>query len=312
LRATIEGPSVWQASDVVGLEALHESLDDAALALEPAALAALGERIGHKLEHGVGVVRLGGVPVNRLQEAELETFLLALSRSVGEPVSQSVEGNLLFRVADAGLADDDKRARGPNSRKALTFHSDRCDVIGFLCVRQAAEGGESVSVSAGAIHNEILRRAPRLLDVLYEPFYWDRHNIDTTNRHPWYRMPVFASVEGRFAVTLMQVLIDRAHRREDLPDLTDDQQRALGLVQELAADPRFQLRFRQRPGELLFINNYVTLHSRTEFSDPPGTPGRLLLRVWLSVKDSRPLHPSWAAHYGAVGAGELRGGIRPA
>jgi len=179
-----------------------------------------------------------------------------------------------------------------------------------LCVRQAAEGGESVIVSAGAIHNEIARREPRLLEALYEPFYWERHNIDSANPDPWYRMPVFAQVEGRFAVTLMQVLIERAHRRDDLPSLTPQQSAALALVQELAAEPRFQLRFRQQPGELLFLNNYVTLHSRSEFSDPPGSAGRLLLRVWLSVAGSRPLHESWAAHYGAVGAGELRGGIR--
>ena len=335
----IEGPAVWRGSELerspgwlrrlsaAELAALQRQTDatneaptateatteavtsPAGSAVEPE-LQALGAELRQVLELGCGLVRLTGLALDGLDESWLARWFLTLSRHIGTPVSQTVDGDRLFRVADAGLKRGDAKARGPNSRNALTFHSDRCDVIGFLCLRQAAQGGDNLVVSAGSIHNEIAATRPDLLECLYQPFYWQRHNIDGANEHPWYRMPVFAVTEGHFAVTLMQVLIERAHKAADLPDLSPDQAEALALVQQLAQDPRFHIRFAQRPGEVLLLNNYATLHSRTAFDDPPHAPGRLLLRVWLSVPDNRPLPPSWAAHYGEHRAGRLRGGIR--
>jgi alpha-ketoglutarate-dependent taurine dioxygenase len=314
----VTGADVWQASEIEGHADLRRELSPEELSELEAAdescphLQARGAELRETLEQGPGIVRLRGVRVDDQDEAVLSRMLLRFARSVGTPVSQNVEGDRIYRVADAGLAAADSRARGPNSRNALTFHSDRADVIGFLCVRPASEGGESIVVSAGAIHNEIARTRPDLLSELYRPFYWQRHNIDTANELPWYRMPVFAREGGGFAITLMQVLIERAHRSEDLPDLSSAQREALVRIQELASDPAFQLRFRQEPGELLLLNNYVTLHSRTAFSDPPGAPGRLILRGGISVPNSRQLPESWAAHYGGYQAGAVRGGIREA
>ena len=319
-----KGPSVWRAGEIDS----HPDLDrrwtpEELRELEAVGrsqtgrpptprLDALGAVLRDRLEAGPGIVRLRGLDAAAHDEPHLARMLLGFAETLGSPVSQNVNGDRLFRVADAGLAASDPRSRGPVSRNALTFHSDRADVIGFLCVRPAVEGGESIVVSAGALHNEIARRRADLLAELYRPFYWLRHNIDTANERPWYQMPVFARVDGRLAITLMQVLIERAHASDGLPDLTPAQREALALVQELASDEAFQLRFRQEPGELLLLNNYVTLHSRTAFRDPPGAPGRLLLRVWVSVPNSRPLPASWAAHYGGHEAGALRGGIRQA
>lgn len=303
----------WTAEERDALDAIAAGADAGAGAA--AVLDRRGAAIRDALEEGRGAVRLRGLEPARHEERALERILLGIARAVGTPVPQTVSGDLLFRVADAGLDDRDPKARGPNSRKALTFHSDRCDAIGFLCVRPAAAGGDNLVVSAGAIHNAIRADRPDLLDALYAPFWWQRHNIDTANVHPHYAMPVFAREGGRFAVTLMQVLIERAHRAPGVPDLTPLQREALAEVQRLAADPRFHLRFRQEPGDLLFLNNFVTLHSRTEFEDPPAGAdaadprGRLLLRVWVSVPNSRPLPESWRPHYGEVAAGAVRGGL---
>ncbi len=318
-QSPVSGPAVWTSEEIAGHPDLDRSLTPEELAdLETLAgeavdrpqLTALGAGLRDRLESGPGIVRLRGVRVGDHDEETLSRMLLNLAGSIGTPVSQNVAGDRLFRVANAGLSAGDPRSRGPNSSNALTFHSDRADVIGFLCVRSAAEGGESIVVSAGAIHNEIARTRPDLLERLYQPFFWQRHNIDTANEHPWYEMPVFARRGGQLAITLMQVLIERAHQSQELPDLDPAQREALDTVQRLASDPAFQLCFRQQPGELLLLNNYVTLHSRTAFSDPPRAPGRLILRVWISVPNSRPLPESWAAHYGGHEAGALRGGIR--
>lgn len=70
-------------------------------------------------------------------------------------------------------------------------------------------------------------------------------------------------------------------------------------------------RFIQRPGDVLFLNNWVTLHRRTEFNDfPEPERKRHILRIWLSMPNSRPLDPMFRENYGAVEAGALRGGMR--
>ena len=82
------------------------------------------------------------------------------------------------------------KARGPNTAKELRFHCDRCDVIGFLCVRQARQGGENYLVSSIEVHKEILARRPDLLEELYRPWYYKTHNVDVGNDDPWCRQPI--------------------------------------------------------------------------------------------------------------------------
>ena len=69
---------------------------------------------------------------------------------IGTPISQSIQGDKVFHVRDEGYVSNDPRARGPSSSKRLTFHSDRCDVIGFLCFQPAKQGGENQIVSSVA------------------------------------------------------------------------------------------------------------------------------------------------------------------
>ena len=89
------------------------------------------------------------------------------------------------------------------------------------------------------------------------------------------------------------------------------QREALDFLEAVAAEPGMGHRFIQRPGDLLFLNNWVTLHRRTEFEDHPEPERkRHILRIWLSVPNSRPLDPLFLENYGAVEAGALRGGMR--
>ncbi len=62
-----------------------------------------------------------------------------------------------------------------------------------------------------------------------------------------------------------------------------------------------------------FPNNQVAYHGRGAFEDDEAGPGedhdRLLLRLWLSMPDSRPLPKGHAVLWGATEPGALRGGI---
>ena len=263
------------------------------------------------LETGGGACMMRGIPVQRYTEEQAAALFSLLAGKVGTLLSQSAAGERVFSVRDAGFKNDDPRARGPNTRKKLSFHSDRCDVIAFLCLKQAKEGGENEVVSSAAIFNELASSRPDLLDVLKQPFYYQRHNVDTGNEKPWTQQPVFSVHDGHFACNLLRVLIDRAYANPELPDMTAVQKEALDAVEEIASRPEFHFRFRQRPGDMLFLNNWVTLHRRTEFVDHTDPEEkRHILRIWLSVPNSRPLDPMYAGNYGATEAGAVRGGMR--
>lgn len=299
-------PALWNGEELAARPDWIRSFADEAGAAE------LAQSIQHDLETGSGACMLRGYPLSGDEEADKAAFL-TFCEGIGTPVSQSAGGHLVFSVRDAGLQSDDPRARGPNTRKKLTFHADRCDVIAFLCLQPAAEGGENDVVSSMLLYNEILRARPDLLALLMEPFYVARHTVDLGNENPWCRQPVFSFTEGHFACNLLRVLIDRAAAMEQLPDLTPAQVEALDLVQTLAEDPSRHHRFRLAKGDVLFLNNWVTLHRRTAFVDAEAPAlKRHILRVWLSVPNSRPLDPLFLDNYGAVTAGALRGGMRKA
>ena len=333
MRELLNIPAVWRGDELLHREDWFHALDaqhlgelDAALEsvrglpleeISPAnfALPTLRSKlqsIQHSLEHGSGAAMIRSLPIERYTEDQAARLFWGLTSHIGTAVSQSPAGERVFHVRDEGYAENDPKARGPSSRKRLSFHTDRCDVISFLCVRPAASGGENYLVSSAAIYNELLQRRPDLVDVLMQSYRYQRHNVDCGNELPYYEQPIFSIYEGHFAANLLRVLIERAYAAPDSPPMSDLQREALDTIEQLADDPEMQVSFRQQPGDIVLLNNWVTLHRRSEFVDhvQPDRK-RLLLRIWLSVPNSRPLDPRFAGSYGATAAGALRGGMRP-
>lgn len=331
---TLHHPAAWRGSELFDrpewqLEFTAAELDELLLAVQHSkaqAMPVTGEsdaiplptlqpklaQIQNWLEAGSGVVRLLGFPALEVDEETAKRAFWMLCRYVGTAVSQSATGERIFSVRDAGFAHDDKRARGPNTRKKLSFHTDRCDVVSFLCYRQAKSGGENLVVSSMSLFNQILAARPDLAEVLTQSYLYQRHNVDAGNALPYCEQPIFSIYAGQFAANLLRVLIDRAYAMPDTPRMTDLQREALDFVEEMAERPALQATFRQQPGDILFLNNFVTLHRRTEFVDFDELDRkRHLLRIWLSVPNSRALDPRFEANYGATAAGAIRGGMRP-
>lgn len=269
------------------------------------------KQVQHDLEHASGVARIRGFPAESVSLDLAKRAMWCISRHVGTPVSQSARGERMFSVQDAGFATDDARARGPNTSKRLSFHTDRCDVIAFLCYRQAKSGGDNDVVSSMTIFNEMLAERPDLVATLLEPYLYQRHNVDTGNELPYIEQPVFSFFKGHFAANLLRVLIERAYAMPETPDMTPKQREALDVLEAIAERPQLRLTFRQNPGDILFLNNFVTFHRRTEFIDYEESDRRRhLLRVWLSMPNSRPLDPRFAGNYGQTAAGAVRGGMK--
>ncbi len=284
-----------------------------------------------ELEEGRGFLHLRGLPVDAYDAADLRRVFWGLAAHLGTARHQSAVGELIgevrdevrafgavreaFKSAEAG-APMSSRAKS-RSNGPLRFHTDRCDAIALLCVRTSESGGASKVVSAVAVHNEILVRRPDLLEVLYGDYYRCRIGEEKSGAAQAYRLPVFAIERGHFTTQYSRTFVEEAPRVAGVPPLTTRQVEAIDLLHEVAEELCLRADF--EPGDLQLINNHVIYHARDAFEDGPGGDGerdagqgeggRLLLRIWLSMANSRPLPTGHAVLWGATEAGALRGGI---
>lgn len=333
MPSPIPHPSAWKGTELFAQDCWNYDLSESdiaelkqALALtkdspmesitkESFVLPKLGARLASiqdSLENGAGACMIRKFPIKKYPLEQARRIYWGIARHIGTPVSQSASGEKMFAVRDSCFGSNDPRSRGPNTAKKLSFHTDRCDVISFLCWRQAREGGDNQVVSSVTLYNEILRRRPDLLEILMQPFAYKRHSVDTGNQQTFCRQPVFSVCRGYFAGSFLRVLIDRADADPDLPNLTRIQREALDYLEALAAEPALHVTFLQHPGDLLFLNNWVTFHRRTAFIDhEEKQQRRCLFRLWLSPPNSRPLDQSFATNFGSIEAGAVRGGMNP-
>lgn len=270
------------------------------------------QRIQDSLENGSGATLIRGLPVEGHSEELLTRVFWGLAQHLGTALSQSANGEKIFHVRDEGFQMKDPRARGPNTRKRLSFHTDRCDVIAFMCLRQAKSGGDNDLVSSASLYNEIEARRPDLLEQLLQAYYYKRHNVDQGNQLAYCQQPIFSFCEGHFAGSYLRVLIDRAYASPEVSEMTERQREALDYLERTAERKDLHVRVRQQPGDILLLNNWVTLHRRREFEDHQNSDHkRHILRIWLSVPNSRPIDPAFRDNFGATQGGTLRGGMRP-
>lgn len=288
-------------------------------------LAGLIEDIRDELENGSGILKLRGVPVGRYSEDQLRALYFGLGANIGTPVYQNRRGELMRLIRDEGgdvgrrygQIDGVKMAGGKTflssyartlTNGALRFHTDRTDVVGLLCVRQAAKGGVSLLSSSVAVMNEMLRRRPDLAALLFEPVWRSRHGEESETPDAVYPLPVFGVRDGRFTSHFSLTYIEAAQTVAGVPKLTGAQKEALDLLLALASELAFEMTL--EPGDLQLINSHVTYHGRTPFEDDASAGrDRLLMRLWLAMPGSRALPKDHAVLWRNVASGAIRGGI---
>lgn len=294
-------------------------------------LPVLGERlaaIARDLEEGCGLAKLTGLPVAAYDDRALQALWFGIGSHLGVPVYQNTEGELMraicdegpdvgarygqVKMSDAGAAGDgtflSSKARAQSNR-LLRFHTDRCDVVGLLCVRKARSGGVSRIASSVAVHNEMLRRRPDLAERLFAPYYRSRFGEETGSNDATYAMPIFGVRDGKFTSHYSRTYIESAQLQGHVPKMDAAQWEALDLLHEIAEELCMTMVL--EPGDMQFLNNHVTYHARSEFDDDPRPEHkRLLYRLWLSTPDSRALPEGHEVLWRKIGAGQKRGGIR--
>jgi hypothetical protein len=280
--------------------------------------------IAHELEEGSGMVKLRGLPVERYTAEELRRIWFAIGCHLGRPVFQNRRGELMREIRDEGSEAGQRYGQVTTgagkgqaflssyartlTNGALRFHTDRTDVVGLLCVQQAQAGGVSRLVSSVAIHNEMLRRRPDLLELLFQDFHRSRFGEEAAGNGVTYALPVFGLRAGKFTSHFSLTYIEAAEMGGTVPKLSPAQREALDMLMALAEELAFDMTL--EPGDMQFLNNHVVYHARTAFTDgAEERRHRLLYRLWLSVPNSRALPEGHEVLWGTIAAGALRGGI---
>jgi hypothetical protein len=328
----IEGPSGWRGPDMakseewlyrLSLEDIAEldgalahvrrrGLDTIAVTRDEFPLPRLGvvlDDIHRELLHGRGFALIRGVPVHRYSMVDTATVYWGLGAYFGRALSQNAKGHVLGHVRDLGYDPEDPNVRIYQTTERQNFHTDSCDFVGLLCLRQARSGGLSAIISSVTVFNEMRLRRPDLVPVLFEPFETDRRGEVPAGMKPWFAVPVFNWHAGRLSTIYVRRYIESARRFPEVPPLTSRQIEALDVFDALLEDRALNLFMDFEPGDIQLLHNHQILHDRTGYVDwPEPERKRHLLRLWLAPPDGRPLPDCYAPRYGSVEIGR-RGGI---
>jgi len=330
-----EGPAAWRGRDMAARPAtwtivLDErdvgELEAAAAQLVVSAkvemladldvagfsLPRLGPRLvdlRRELVHGRGFVLVRGLRVERYSRLEVAAIFLGLGAHLGRTRSQNAKGHVLGHVFDLGLKSEDPNVRLYQTCQRQTFHTDSCDVVGLLCLRNAMRGGDSLLVSALTAFNVMRDRCPELLERLLVPMPHDRRGEVPAGMKPYFDIPVYSWQDHELTVFYQRQYFDSAQRFTDARRLTEDDVRALDRFDEVTNDEDLTLCMRLEPGDMQFVHNHNMLHDRTAFENwPEPERKRHLLRLWLACPGARPLPTAFAPRYGSLEVGN-RGGI---
>ncbi|MFJ9366099.1 TauD/TfdA family dioxygenase [Nocardia sp. NPDC101769] len=303
----VESPAVWHGADLgdpaewatVLTDAQRREIADTARAAIAAGLTAATVRRedfplpglteplrewSAILAHGRAFVLIRSFPQDLLTPAETELAYVGLGLHLGTPVSQNAAGDLLGHVRDERIARDSPAVRLYTTKQRQDFHTDGSDLVGLLCLNAAKTGGQSRIASSLAVYNHILAERPDLIDVLRQPFHWERNDEQSPGETPYFTLPAIHDINGTPRIFYIGWYIRDAQRHPDVPPLTDLQLEAMRMLEDTANDPRFYLPMEFAPGDVQILNNAKILHCREAYTDHEDLERRRhLLRLWLTA-----------------------------
>jgi hypothetical protein len=240
-----------------------------------------------EIQDGRGILFLDGFPIAGHANDRIAAMFYGLGLHLGRPLSQSVLGDRLGHVIDMSREKPD--ARSYQNREAMKLHTDFCDILGMLSIRTAADGGASRYVSAVAVHNAIATTRPELLEPLYRgfPFHLMGEEMHPGEAATSFDVPIFSVVDGFLSCIFSYGLAVKGMAAKGRK-LSNLQAAALEYLVETCHRPDLMLEFTIAPGQIVFANNLIALHGRTEVANTSQGPRRHLLRLWLAAERARP------------------------
>ena len=305
-RTPILGPAAWRGSEISKNSGWIESLSPTEINEIEASLR-VAHSIGHpseslskldfplpklapridswrkQLNSGRGFVVLRGLPIERWSSEEAELFFWCFGLHLGIPGTQNREGHQLGHVRDLGVSPDSPEVRLYKTSAEIRYHCDAADVVGLLCIKQAQEGGRSRIVSSVSVYNELLRRRPDLVALLYQSFELDTRGEGGIDHYP---VPACRYAGGTLRTFYHSDYFRSAPRYDDVPPLSRSRLALLNLYDEIANSEALYLEMDLEPGDIQLVSNHSVIHARTAYTDSP-TKQRHLLRLWLSLPHAR-------------------------
>jgi hypothetical protein len=322
LRPTdiVKGPAAWTRADLEADQSWVYSLDDADRADIDAALQRVkrndrlwGEfsrddfhlpNLGRKLEaierqirEGRGLALIKGFPVDSYSLDDIKTIYWGLGCHLGTVISNNVQGEFVSAVVDQGVMPEDQNRRGNTTNRLLDPHTDPSDIVVLLSIEKAKQGGVSSLASALSVHNEIAANRPELLESLHRGFPRDaRGNGPTGNPDEVSQpIPVYDIFKDQFSCSYGRQVILNGARKAGVA-LSPLDHAAIDAVRDLALREDLRIDMMLEPGDIQIINNFRTLHSRSEYIDHDDGRKRYLLRMWINMHQGSPLSPEFAAY----------------
>ncbi len=243
------------------------------------------ESWAQEINHGRGFLLVKGLPAEKLGDAQVRTIFWGIGTYMGSPISQNSYGEMLGEVYDEGVKMGTGRVRGYRTNQRLMFHTDRCDIVGLLCQRVAKSGGLSSIVSSTRIYNEIVKNHPDYIAPLEHGYI--HANMEEGGAFTTYRMPVYSITGATVSCRILRNTIENA-RKMGHAKYGELETAALEYMDSLTNDEDMRLDMDLARGDMQFINNYTTLHARTEFEDyPEPEKKRHMVRLWLKAFGQR-------------------------
>jgi hypothetical protein len=244
--------------------------------------------VRRELMDGRGIVMMQGFPLDRFDREGTAIAYIGLGAHLGQTMSQNKFGHILGHVKDLGGNYDDANTRGYMTNAEMRFHTDACDYVGLLCLQTSKSGGASRVASSVTVYNTMLKRRPDLVEALCGDYYRSRSGEVSPGDLPYFKQPIFSFHEGYFSATGAGAVIDKAQRLPGVPKFTDVQREAIEVYRQTVDEVALDIGFSR--GDIQFLNNFVTLHTRREYQDwPEPERKRHLLRLWLYDPQGRPI-----------------------
>lgn len=242
-------------------------------------------RVQGLLRDDIGLCVVDALPLDELETDDAIAVYWVLGQLLAPTVAQKWDGTMIYDVRDTGRPRT-YGVRGSWTNTELTFHTDNAfavappDYVSLLCLHPAREGGVSRFCSLYTVHNELLRRHPRLLRRLYEPVLYDRQAEHAPDAPRVARVAPLAWDGRRLWARLSTNLARQGYELagEAMDAETADAFAALG---EVMADESLWVEFTIRRGEMQYLNNWECAHYRSEFvDDPDPVRRRHMVRLW--------------------------------
>ena len=143
------------------------------------------------------------------------------------------------------------------------------EAFALLCVRKAeCGGGLSIALHVDTIVEELRkqpfgRKAEEILrNVVFSFAVPTIFNQQAGNEAEWIEAPILVGKTIRYRQDTLRKGLKVANR-----ELSDEEQKAIELLEAIIADKEVSEFFMLEPGDLLFCDNQRLLHGRTAFTD---------------------------------------------